>query len=147
MQTFIVSSDNVFRYNQDTVVVGLHLDDSLEQVSAKLERYFPTVEQIKDGYRLETMLMLPVAADFSHQTALSLLPLSSLSFNALKGKERYVLIEKRDPETKRVVFKDDDTFFEDDPKMPDIQKHLLGVLIDNFEFYKTRYQALQGKIA
>lgn len=147
MHKFIVSSDGVFRYNQHTVIVGLELDMPIVAVQEKIRRYFPTMENLAEGYRLETMLMFPMESEHAFQTRHSFLPLASLSFQAKKDKERYVLLEKRDPDTKAVIFRDDDTFFEDDPKYPDIKEHLIKTLVDNFTFYAERYKTIQDTVA
>lgn len=147
MHKFIVASDNVFRYDGDTVVLGLEMDMSLEAVRKKIERYFPPSSDLAKGYRLETMLMVPLKSEYPFETIHSFLPLSSLAFQAKGGNERYVLLEKRDPDTKAVIFKDDDTFFEDDPKYPDIKEHLIKTLVDNFTFYADRYKTIQDTVA
>ena len=146
MHKFIVASDNVFRYDGDTVVLGLEMDMSLEAVRKKIERYFPPSSVLAKGYRLETMLMIPLKSEYPFETIHSFLPLSSLAFQAKGDNERYVLLEKRDPDTKAVIFKDDDTFFEDDPKYPDIKEHLIKTLVDNFTFYADRYKTIQDTV-
>lgn len=147
MPSLTLTSDHVLCYNDRTFVIGLDLNASKEAVREKIIRYFPKSSDLKEGYRVETMLLLPVKADVNGQTSLSMRPLASLSFEPKKGNERYVLMEKRDPETTGVIFKDDDTFFEDDPRYGDIQEELVADLVANFEFYAERFKETQDTVA
>lgn len=147
MSSLTLTSDHVFCYNDRTFVIGLDINASKEAVREKIALYFPKSTDLKEGYRIETMLLIPVKATFNWQTAHTMLPLASLSFEPKKGNERYVLMEKRDPETKQVIFKDDDTFFEDDPRYGDIQDELITDLVKNFEYYAERFKATQDTVA